>query len=377
MNQLEKWLKERIEREGSISFRDYMETALYHPKFGYYEKRSNQIGCQGDYFTSPKVGKLFGAFIALWISELKRSFFERQLTLVEMGAGSGELAYDILSTLKASFPETYDQSNYLILEKSSSLREREKSFLNPFVKENKVGWINSLDELSKEPIEGVFLSNELVDSFPVHLVEQTKKGFQEIYLTLDEKGQLAETLKAAPPEVQKYFEELNIQLKPPYRTEVNLEAVKWLQEVAAGLKRGFVVTIDYGFEAGELYAPHRSQGTLMCYHRHQVMDSPYTNPGEQDITSHVNFSALIHWGNQFNLKTCFWGSQSQFLLLKSLTEKLPKLLQEDSDAFNRLANQLKMLTHPNTLGEVMKVLVQHNLEKGYSEQVEKFFSKAL
>lgn len=358
-----------------MSFRDYMEMALYCPKLGYYEKQPTKTGRQGDYLTSPTAGRLFGAVLALLIANLKRNFFKHQLTLVEMGAGSGELAFDILSTLKVNFPQIYEPINYLIIEKSPSLQQHEKTLLNPFVNENKIAWISSFNELSKTPIEGIFLSNELVDSFPVHLVEQTEDGLKEVYLKLDKDSQLKEVLKKPPPEIEKYFEELNVHLKPPYRTEVNLEAVKWLQKVAASLKRGFVITIDYGFEASELYAPHRSRGTLICYYRHRATDTPYINPGEQDITSHVNFSALIYWGNQLNLKTCFFDTQSQFLLLKSLTEKLSTFFQQQSGNFNRLADQLKMLTHPNALGEVMKALVQHNLEKDQLEMVEKFFSK--
>jgi len=337
----EHFIAARILKEGPITFREFMEIALYHPQVGYYATASHRIGKEGDFFTSSSLGPLFGRVLARQLVQMLEILGRG--VLVEMGAGQGYLARDILEELERQGVK----ATYIIVEKSEAMRETQGELLASF----SVEWVEGLEEL--EPVEGVFFSNELVDAFPVHMVEMTEEGLKEVLVDW-RAGEFQEVL-APPttPRLKEYFRELGVNLPPGFRTEVNLDAMDWLKQVASKLKRGFLITIDYGYPSQELYQDYRRRGTLMAYYRHQAEENPYVRVGEQDLTAHVNFSALAHWGRKGGLEVLGFLPQSHFLLGLGI---LDLLSQDEEGEKERLV--AKALLLPGGMGETFKVLIQ-------------------
>lgn len=300
---------ERINKEGPLSFRDFMEMALYYPELGYYNSVQNKIGANGDFYTSPNLSADFGAMIGRQIEEMWEILDKKPFKIIEYGAGTGLLCHDILDYLKNN-SSLYDNLNYCIIEKSTSMREIEKKHLL-----EKVSWYNSIQDIPE--INGCILSNELVDNFSVHQVIMEDQ-LMEVFV--DYQNGFIEVLKPAKKELTDYFTTLNIQLAKGFRTEINLEALSWIKEVAQSLHKGYMITIDYGCLSPELYNNRRSCGTLLCYNKHQKNDNPYQFIGEQDITSHTNFSALCHWGLEFGMECSGMVEQANFLLALGIKE---------------------------------------------------------
>lgn len=307
---------ERIHQEGPISFRDFMEMALYYPDVGYYSSYISKIGEDGDFYTSANLSDAFGAMIARQIEEMWQNLDRIPIKIVEYGAGTGLLCHDILDYLKANNTSLYDGLSYCIIEKSPGMRERQKKHLK-----EKVNWYSSIREIPE--INGCILSNELVDNFSVHQVVMEDQ-LMEVFV--DYSGGFNEVLRPANKELVNYFADLNVELPKGFRTEVNLEARFWIEEIAHSLNKGYVITIDYGDISSELYEKHRSSGTLLCYHKHHKNDNPYQFIGEQDITSHVNFSALMNWGDKYGLNYRGMTNQASFLLSLGLKEYQNKFL---------------------------------------------------
>lgn len=328
-----------IKEKGPISFRDFMEIALYHPEYGYYTSPGDKIGQNGDFYTSPFVTASFGHMIAKQILEMWEQLNVPGFTIVEYGAGTGMLCKDILDYIKTNIPADRYLS-YFIIEKNHSLRETQSMTLP-----SEVRWVDSINDLN--PFEGCILSNELVDNFPVHQVYMDR-DLMEIYIDYEEG--FKEILLPASPSLKEYLNQLNIQLPRGTRTEINLDAIQWLKDMAAVLKKGFVLTIDYGFPAASLYA--RGEGTLVCYHKHQRNYCPYINIGTQDITTHVNFSALKHWGIKNGLQYSGYTSQTYFLLGMGLTNEC-----RQNEVNQTPANFLR--TFLLDMGSRLKVLIQH------------------
>lgn len=300
---------ERIKKEGPLSFRDYMEMALYYPELGYYNSPQDKVGANGDFYTSPNVSGDFGAMIGRQIEEMWEILEKKPFKIVEYGAGTGLLCHDILEYLKNNIP-LYDNLNYCIIEKSASMREIEKKHLL-----EKVSWHTSIKDIPK--INGCVLSNELVDNFSVHQVIMEDQ-LMEIFV--DYQNGFKEVFEPAKKELTDYFETLAVQLPKGFRTEVNLEAQSWIKEVAQSLRKGYMITIDYGCLSSELYSNRRSCGTLLCYNKHHKNDNPYQFIGEQDITSHTNFSALCHWGSEYGMDYSGMVEQANFLLALGIKE---------------------------------------------------------
>lgn len=301
---------ERIKKNGPLSFRDFMEMALYHPKLGYYNSSQDKIGANGDFYTSPYISASFGVMIAKQIEEMWGILEKKPFKIIEYGAGTGILCHDILDYLKNN-PALYNDLTYCIIEKSSNMREMEKKHLH-----EKVRWYNKIQDIPE--INGCILSNELVDNFSIHQVIMEDK-LMEVFVDYKDSS-FTEILKLARKELVDYFSELEIQLPKGFRTEVNLEAISWIKQVAQSLNRGYVITIDYGTSSSELYNIRRSSGTLLCYNKHHSDTSPYQNIGEQDITTHTNFSALQHWGLKYGLEYSGIVNQANFLLALGIKE---------------------------------------------------------
>lgn len=343
--ELSRIVQSKIINEGPISFYDFMEMALYYPSLGYYNSERNKIGKQGDYYTSPVLSSLFGELIGKQIEEMWNLLDKRPFTIVEYGAGTGALCHDILKYLYKN-PALYDQLRYCIIEKGEAMQKRQQERLPA-----KVSWHSSIKEIA--PVTGCVLSNELLDNFAVHRVKMEEE-LMEVFVNYD--NGFKEVLKPANEQLKIYLKEQSIFLPENYYTEINLNAISWIEEIALSLEKGFVLTIDYGYSADELYSPKRSSGTLMCYKDHQVNSSPYSDIGGQDITAHVNFSALTHWGGKYGLDCAGFTSQANFLRTLGVMNYLRNLELQDPQKNRDLILQIQKLLMD--MGTKFKVLIQ-------------------
>lgn len=349
-------IKKKIACEGPISFRDFMEMALYYPGLGYYTSERTKIGKSGDFYTSACVNPIFGAMVAKQIEEMAALLGEKEFTIVEYGAGTGLLCRDILNYLENN-KDLYSRLNYCIIEKSPAMREIAAKCLC----EKKITWYENSESLSG--INGCVLSNELVDNLAVHQVVMQEE-LMEIFV--DDNGEFVEVLKPARPELKNYLAELKITLPEGFRTEINLDAIDWMKEISARLNKGYVITIDYGYPSSELYDNCRNKGTLTCFHKHSTNRKPYTAVGEQDITAHVNFSALCLWGYKNGLDFCGYRDQGDFLLALGFKEQMKQyrinqahdLLKYEKEAV--ISNLLI-----EDMGRKFKVLIQ---QKGIGKE---------
>ncbi len=294
---LQQLIVERIQREGPLTFADYMRMALYEPGYGYYMTGQARMGWSGDYFTSADVSSLFAhclgrQFFAFW-EKLKRP---APFVVLEQGAGRGNLAEDLRGW---ATHEANDFARALVYE-TTDIRAGQDS-LHP----------------SNQPRAHVLFSNELLDAFPVHVVEVREGQLYEVYVDYQD-GRLRETLAApSSPQVASYLDEARIPWRSfptGWRAEVNLDTSRWLEQASALLHtHGFLLAIDYGEKARELYTRERRRGTLLCYYQHQTNERPLLFPGEQDITAHVDFSALIARGRALGLRLHRYTTQRQWL----------------------------------------------------------------
>ncbi|MBP5977564.1 class I SAM-dependent methyltransferase [Brasilonema sp. CT11] len=347
-----------------ITFAEYMDVVLYHPQTGYYSTKALKLGKEGDFFTSVHLGADFGELLAVQFFQMWEILGQPvPFSLVEMGAGQGLLALDVLKYIKQQYPDFFNALDYVIVEKSSVLRQEQQQQLQEF----SVRWFN-LEEIPTHSVTGCFFSNELVDALPVHQFVLQEGQLQEIFVTTQEESrgnrerltgsreqgagsreqgagsreqskipvsistpglsfvEVADTPSTA--KLEEYFELVEINLSSyadGYRSEVNLAALDWLSLVAERLQRGYLLTIDYGYPASRYYNPMRSQGTLQCYYNHQRHNDPYINLGKQDITAHIDFTALERWGDRCGLDKVGFTQQALFLMALGLGERIAAL----------------------------------------------------
>ncbi|MEW6740468.1 MAG: class I SAM-dependent methyltransferase [Nitrospirota bacterium] len=354
MSPLKEKIIERIKSEGPINFETFMEMALYYPGLGYYTKDSTKIGRTGDFYTSPHLHSIFGAMIGRQMEEMWTAIGRPEIFhIVEMGAGMGYLAKDMLEYLEEK--EIFKHLKYTIVEINPKVRAKQQELLSEF--SDKVKWVSHISEL--KPITGCFLSNELLDAFPVRLIEVSNNpdnGLKEIYVSIDG-DDLVEVKMPCSAEVKKYLNEFGIELPEGYKTEVNLKIKDWLSEVSNKLFEGFILTIDYGYPAQDYYSEDRNRGTLLCYYHHQINENPYQNIGEQDLTAHVNFSSLKKWGDELGLKTIGFCPQGTYLVSLGIDEIIKELYGDSPDVFD--VAKIKGLILPQGMGESHKVMIQY------------------
>jgi SAM-dependent MidA family methyltransferase len=313
---LRDYLRDRIVAGGGrITFRDYMDAALYAPGTGYYAAGAVALGRGGDFVTSPEVHPAFGQLLAHWLARVDAALDRPDpFQAVEMGAGSGRLAADLLAALYSDHPDLFTRVRYHIVERSAGLRAQQEQLLAG-LPGARVTWSDSLATLSPGSITGAIFSNELVDAFPVHRVAMTTDGLQELFVGLDAAGNLCEV--AGPPSTPALAAHLAwLGVAPPVgvRSEINLDAVEWMRAVAGVLDRGVVLTIDYGDSAERIYSDLRPDGTLLCYTQGTVGADPFAAPGAQDMTAHVDFTALQQAGAEAGLPTTTLTRQMHFLV---------------------------------------------------------------
>ncbi|AFY59592.1 class I SAM-dependent methyltransferase [Synechococcus sp. PCC 6312] len=349
-----------------VTFAEFMERVLYDPTFGYYNRDSAPMGKTGDYLTSPHLSPDFGELVAVQLVQMWQALAQPALfTVVEMGAGQGVLAADILRFCQAEYPDFYQALSYVIIERSERLRETQKNQLRNWAEIDRAIW-RDWGDIPLESVVGCFLSNELVDALPVHRVCWQQGELQEIYVRLNEShNQLTEELgPLSTPGLATYFEFLGLNLTTPpypdgYRTEVNLAALDWLTAVAHRLAQGFVLTIDYGYPATTYYHPNRSDGTLQAYYQHRHHNNPYIHLGQQDLTAHVDFTTLERWGEQQGLRSLILTHQAPWLMSLGLAERLRQNNQTSGDINHALRRRaaLQQLIDPLGLGG-LRVLLQ-------------------
>jgi SAM-dependent MidA family methyltransferase len=315
-------LRKRIQEQGPLSFRDYMEEVL---RF-YYASAKSPIGMEGDFYTSADLDPIFGKLLAKQFTQWAADF--DSFGIIELGAGKGVLARDILE--HCQFP-------YMILERSPAMRARQQELLRDF----DVRWIDRLPE----GFMGCIFSNEFFDALPVHRVVRRGGVLREIYV--------GEEFQEIEGDLQEPFD---APVREGYTADIDLEARHWIRRIAASLDRGYHLAIDYGYLADEFYAQPR--GTLMCYWQHQAVEDPYIRIGEQDITAHVNFSDLMDKGAESALETIRFSTQMEYLLDLGILDEIQRLAASGDAASMQRLVKMKRLILPGSMGQRFKVLVQ-------------------
>jgi SAM-dependent MidA family methyltransferase len=350
-----------------LTFAEYMDLVLYHPQHGYYTSQV-AIGSKGDFFTSSSLGKDFGELLAEQFIETWQILGQpKPFTLVEMGAGTGRFTADVLTYLAQEYPSILNSLQYLIIERSPGLIAQQKAFLAPFSDIN-IAW-KTWHEIAPLSLVGCLFSNELVDAFPVRRIALENECLKEIYVTYRDRQFIEVTDEVSTSQIADYFNLVGITIPskeyPDYQSEVNLAALEWLDTIASKLQRGYLFTIDYGYSAQKYYHPQRYSGTLQCYYQHRRHNNPYINIGKQDLSAHVDFTALERQGERNQLIKLGFTQQGMFLMALGLGDRLSEL---SSGKYNiseilKRRDALHQLIDPTGLGG-FGVLVQ---TKGLSE----------
>ena len=336
---------------GYIPFSRYMELCLYTPGLGYYSAGQRKFGAGGDFVTAPEISPLFGRCLANACRAVLESLHGGDI--LEFGAGSGQLAIDLLGELQrtACLP-----GRYLILERSAELRQRQQLALARELPQlmDRVSWIDSLPE---DGFRGVMLANEVLDAMAVERFQWdgTAAGLFHVSCK-DDTFQWC--LQTPADEARVAIESLvaTCQLSPSYISEINTALPAWLQSVAAPLQQGVMLLIDYGYPRHEYYHPQHSSGTLMCHYRQRAHDDPFLWPGLQDMTAHVDFTAVAEAALAADLEVSGYTTQAFFLLDCGLDELLQQAGPTDTTHYIQLAQQAKTLILPGEMGERFKCI---------------------
>jgi SAM-dependent MidA family methyltransferase len=344
---------------GWIPFSQFMEMALYAPGLGYYTAGARKFGKDGDFITAPELSSLFGRTLARQLIEIMHA---SSPYILELGAGSGKLALDILSELEKldSLPESYS-----ILEVSADLRERQQILIREKLPHlaARVFWLDALPE----KISGAVIGNEVLDALPVHLLywndgqifERGVSSVNDHFVWQDRLPENTSLLDIAN----------NFAVPNDYLSEISLATRGLITSLCERMEIGALLLIDYGFGASEYYHPQRSQGTLMCHYRHQAHDDPFFLPGLQDITAHVDFTAIAETAIDQGATFLGYTSQAHFLLNSGVLNYLKEASPDNIYAYAPLSAQLQKLTSPAEMGELFKVIA---LGKGIEEPLTGF-----
>ncbi len=358
---LAKALVERIRAEGPITFAAYMDACLYDPEHGYYARPEARRFA--DYYTSVDVHPIFGRLLARQLAEMWKALGRpAEFTAVEAGAGAGRLGLQILDFAGRALPDFYRALRYVAVERMARENTRRRVALESALAAHRGALASA--QLPERIPAGCILSNELVDALPVHRVVQEKGELHEIYVGLSGEGLGEIAGPISSPLVGEYFSEQGVALAEGQHAEAGLEACRWMFTAGMRLGRGFSLTIDYGHEAAELYSERNARGTAMAYENHRASENLYAAPGEQDLTAHVNFSALQTLPTMPRVaRLAHTGlvSQTQFLLALGRGNEFADLYepaQSEEERF-RARLGLKTLIHPEGMGEMFKVLIQH------------------
>jgi len=349
-------LAERIRRFGPMTFADYMRECLYHPLHGYYSKAESKRFA--DYYTSVDVHPIFGRLLAKQFAEMWESLSRpREFMLVEGGAGVGRFAAQVLDFCEGKLPDFYAALRYVAVERSASRREQATIHVQRHAVS---GHVTASAEIPAHIAAGCFFSNELVDALPAHRVVMDSGAMKEIFVGFQD-GRFVDALSPLSTcAISEYFAAQGITLCEKQHAEAGLEACDWITEIGRRVERGYVLTIDYGHPAADLFDDHHMRGTLLAYQNHRVSEDFYASPGEQDLTAHVNFTALESWGKRAGLKIAGFTSQTAFLMALGQRNEFADLYDEGQTEAERTKArlQLKTLIHPEGMGERFQVQLQ-------------------
>lgn len=348
-----------VELGGAMDFGEFMQRVLYEPGLGYYVTGHQKFGAEGDFVTAPQMGELFGRCLARQCGEALEALTGGDV--LEFGAGTGLLCTQVLDSLHRSgrLPD-----HYYILELSPDLRERQRASIGRRCPDllPRCRWLDRLPER----FEGIVIANEVLDAMPVERFRVTESGLEIIQVSWAEETFRETARSAAPGELAEIAQ---MDLPANYASEVGILAREWVAGIADWLQRGVVLIVDYGFPEHEYYHPERNRGTLMCHYRHRAHTDPYRHIGRQDITAHLNFSALACRAVEVGLDVMGFTHQAAFLLSLGLLD----LVKQEMDASPRdrwpLSQQVQRLTQTHEMGELFKVLA---LGKRYTGQLAGF-----
>lgn len=355
-------IQHQIQQQGGwISFADYMQMALYTPHLGYYSGDANKFGRGGDFVTAPEISPLFAQALANQVSQVLQAMAGNVL---ELGAGTGKLAADILLRLEklGQLPP-----HYFILEVSANLRQRQQASLRKLLPESLFSRLQWLDELPAG-FDGVVIGNEVLDAIPVHVLRWQEGAWYERGIGLES----GLSWQQRPLQDVSLVSAISSdQLPDGYTTEVCPAAQGLIATLAAMLGRGLIVMLDYGFAASEYYLPQRTQGTLMCHYQHYAHDDPLVYLGLQDITAHVDFTAMAETALKQGLACAGYTNQAQFLINCGILQLLQQVSPEESARYLPMVAAVQKLLSPAEMGELFKVLA---LSKGLGEPLIGFMS---
>ena len=349
-------ISDKIAQTGNISFTDYMQTVLYEPGLGYYSAGSTKLGEEGDFITAPEISSLFSESIAQAIAAATKTI--ENCNILEVGAGSGRMAADILAQLESlnCLPE-----HYYILELSADLRLRQQQLIRQRHPQlfRRVQWLDDIPE----NLNAVVLANELLDAMPVVRFKKQQHGIALEYVRESEEGFYPEYIqnKDLPffnRVIQRVenIEKENGALNNSFISEINFNAEDWLTSIAEKLNSGVIILIDYGYPQHEYYHAQRNKGTLNCFYRHRHHSNPFVYPGLQDITAHIDFTAIADCGINHGLSLLGYTTQSSFLFGAGIAQLAEKNASDDIVKQIEMANKIKKLTMPYEMGEIVKVI---------------------
>jgi SAM-dependent MidA family methyltransferase len=356
-------LRRRIDADGPMTFRAFMEAALYHPRYGYYRTSDGVTGRGGDYVTSPEVHPIFGTLVAKQIIEFWAAMGRpATFDVVEAGAGRGLLARDIL--LRAAEDADFSAAvRYRICEPSELLRDAQRRCLiEAGIDDRSVEW----SDVMPAGVRGCIVTNELLDALPVHRVVRRGDELLEVYVAHNGEGFRDEVGPLSDARLRTYFDALGLLPGDGCFAEVNLDAVEWIGSAAAALDEGYVLTFDYGYEARELYAPWRRDGTLLCFYRQSASSDPYQRVGRQDMTASVDFTTLRREGEAAGLHALAMTDQADFLVRMGIGDALTAVMQRERPVIEEYfarRNVVLDLIDPAKLGRI-KVLLQAKVRAG-------------
>jgi SAM-dependent MidA family methyltransferase len=354
-------LRERIERDGPVTFRDWMNSALYDPVGGYYCRADrNAWGRDGDYRTSPELTSLFAATFANYFAQLYQALGSpAEWQVLESGAGAGYFAFDLLTGLQRDFPAAFGAASYLIDETSPQsrtlIRERLRSFPKP---------IEFVDRQQLSLDAGIVFANELLDAFPVHRVVKRENLYREFYVSVDSGGEFqwleSELSPALRAGLSEYFDAAGAEPLEGAVVEVNLEIEEWFRQVAATLHRGFLILVDYGASADELLSERaQPEGTLRGFRQHKFVANVLANPGEHDLTATVNWTLVKTIAARVGFELVEFARQDQFLLANGLLDQLKSQSAQTASEVERLklSSAAREMILPNGMASHFQVMV--------------------
>jgi SAM-dependent MidA family methyltransferase len=350
-------LAARIRAGGPISFAEYMRESLYHAEYGYYSRAG--AARFGDYYTSVDVHPIFGRLLARQLAEMWEILgAPRPFAVVEAGAGVGRLAGHILNFASRELPAWYDALEYTAVERSAARRAQHAERLAVHAA---AGKFSTAADLPRAISTGCIFSNELLDALPTHRVAIAGRKLREILVGFDGERFVEVFGEPSTPKLAEYFREQGIALQDGWQAEACLEACDWIENAGRALRRGFVLAIDYGHEATALYNEGHNRGTVLAYRDHVVSENLLDAPGAQDLTSHVNFTAVDVWGRRAGLARTGLVTQSEFLVALGRANEFADLYEPGQTEVEKLRARLllKNLIHPEGMGEKFQVLIQH------------------